>query len=180
MKTLLITKFERFPELPSPLTGLPLLDFTQLIIRHKYNIYKFIQDIHKENSLALLRDAIYTTKQSATLFIFGVIREIQRLKKDITVIPSDFLTNKEINYLVDVLHNKVNILFVTIKKNKVLFVNPYNANYFIYDAFTSSPLGEIIEQLVTPKSRDKSKNKKRNKNRKFLLRKEQYDSNRII
>ena len=151
MKTLLITKFDSFPELPSPLTDLPLMDFNQLIINHEYDIYKFIQDINKEDARTLLGDETHNTNQSTVPFIFRVTREVHKLKKDIAIVPSVFLTSKEINYLVDVLHNKVNIIFVTIKKNKVLFVNPYNANYFIYDAFTSPPLSDIMEQLVIVK-----------------------------
>ena len=147
MKTLLITKFDSFPELPSPLTDLPLMDFSQLIINHEYDTSKFIQNITKEDVRTLRGDETHNTNQSTDPFIFRTIREVYKLKKDIVVVPSVFLTSKEINYLVDVLHNKVNIIFVTIKKNKVLFVNPYNANYFIYDAFTSPPLLDIIEQL---------------------------------
>jgi len=95
----------------------------------------------------MLEYLVHVTNISAQPLPFRIVRASYTFTNDITIAHSSFLSNNDIDFITNSLFGRVNVIFASIKDDKLMFVNPYNANYYIYDTFTNDNIEHIIETL---------------------------------
>lgn len=98
----------------------------------------------------MLEYLVHATNTSAQPIPFRITRATYTLENDVTVIHSSFLSTNDIEFITNSVEGRVNVIYATIKGDKLMFVNPYNANFYIYDAFTKSNIEDIITKLYLP------------------------------
>lgn len=128
---------------------MPELDFNTFIDNEGYDVNLLLQgainnDLEAKDFLEYL---VHKTNTSSVPIPFQIVTEAYKIKET-TLIHASFLTSNDIEFITNSLHEKVNVIYASIKDHKVLFVNPYNANYFIYDTFSSLSIEDVILSLT--------------------------------
>jgi hypothetical protein len=95
----------------------------------------------------MLEYLVHVTNISAQPLPFRIVKASYTFTNDITIAHSSFLSNNDIDFITNSLFGRVNVIFASIKDDKLMFVNPYNANYYIYDTFTNDNIEDIITIL---------------------------------
>jgi len=97
----------------------------------------------------MLEYLVHITNNSSQPIPFRIVRASYLFTDDIVVAHSSFLSNNDIDFITKSLEGRVRVVYASIKEGSLLFVNPYNANYFIYDSFTPETIDNIIQYLYT-------------------------------
>ena len=150
MKTIIITKFNT-DEVPKVLQGLPTFDFNTILDNDGYDVHKLLNGANNgdQDAEEMLNYIIRANQLDTDPTPFRFVKATYTLSNPITIVDSTFLSNNDIDFITNSTHERVLTLFASTKNNKVLFVNPYTRQYYIYDAFTHDTLDNIIHNIST-------------------------------
>lgn len=144
---MLITRFDESNSLVPPLSNTLSLDFNTLIDNEGYDVNLLLQGaINNDREAKEYLEYLVHRANSTSPLPFQIVNIAYQLKEPISIHAS-FLSTSDINFITTSLEGKVDVVYVSIHKDSVLFVNPYNANYFIYDSFTTKTLPSILSDL---------------------------------